>query len=163
MPNWCYNSASITCPSKDIYDKLLLSMKHNTWFQTFAMLDDNESIQINEIWNTKGIPRNIEIIENDNDTFTIEVSFETAWSPPIGVYKIMKDKHKIYTTAYYEELGCEFFGRCFFSEEDDVDDIYELPSDLEELEELRKIIGPDLDDYMSSTWEELQEQWELYD
>ena len=36
MPNWCYNSATFVCTSKEVFDKLLQSIKDNNWFQTFA-------------------------------------------------------------------------------------------------------------------------------
>jgi hypothetical protein len=38
MPNWCYNSATFICPSKEMYDKLLQSIKQDNWFDTFASL-----------------------------------------------------------------------------------------------------------------------------
>jgi hypothetical protein len=42
------------------------------------------------------------------------------------------------------------------------DETYDYPDDMNELEELRKTIGieSDLDEYMNSTWINLQEMWE---
>ena len=90
----------------------------------------------------------------------IEIACNTAWSPPQGVYKTMNKDFDIITDAVYEELGSEFFGRCFYENGEEVDNSYEIPSNLEELNELRIIIGPELDDYMGSTWEQLQEDWQ---
>jgi len=167
MPNWCYNFATFTCPSKDIYNKILLSLKENNWFETFAPLGLDEEIYENgweyrratKTWGTKWTPCDIEIMNNDEEKNTIEVSFNTAWSPPTGVYKIMNKEFNIVTKAMYDELGSEFFGRCFYENGEEVDDCYDLPSNLEELNELRKIIGVELDDYMASTWEQLEEDW----
>jgi hypothetical protein len=39
MPNWCYNYAEIRCPNKDVYNKLLDSIKNKCWFTTFAPLN----------------------------------------------------------------------------------------------------------------------------
>ena len=168
MPNWCHNFATFTCPTKDIYDKFLLSLQENNWFEKFASLDLDEETYENgweyckaiEIWGTKWVPCELEILSGNEDTLSIEVSFSTAWSPPTGVYKKMNKDFNITTTAFYDELGCEFFGRCFYSNEEEVDDTYDIPSDLDELNELRKKIGKELDEYMESTWEQLEEDWE---
>jgi hypothetical protein len=168
MPNWCHNLATFTCPSKDIYDKLLFSIQNDNWFETFAPLGlDKETFENGweyqvaiEKWGTKWSPCDLEILTTDEETFKIEISCNTAWSPPQGVYKTMNKEFGIVTDAVYEELGCEFFGRCFYENGEEVDNSYEIPSNLEELNELRKIIGTELDDYMASTWEQLQEDWQ---
>ena len=166
MPNWCHNYASITCPTKEIYNDLIYSIVHEKWFETFAPLQiDNETderdwdyhIAINT-WGTKWSPSEIEINNTCDENYIIELTFYTAWSPPIGVYKIMNKNFDINIHAFYEESGCEFFGRYCVSKEEEIDDVFDMPSNLEELNELRKIIGSELDDFMS--WENLQEQWE---
>jgi hypothetical protein len=167
MPNWCNNYATFICPTKDVYTDLIYSIVHEKWFETFAPLqiDDvtNESgwdahIAI-DMWGTKWTPSNIEINNSYDETYTLEVSFDTAWSPPIGVYKIMNKKFDININAFYEEYGCNFFGRFYLSKEEEIDDVFDMPTDLAELTELRKVIGSELDDYMSFTWEQLQEEW----
>lgn len=168
MPNWCYNFATFTCPSKDIYDKLLLSLQENKWFETFASLGLDEETYENgweycaaiKTWGTKWTPSDIEIVNTDEDKLTIEISCYTAWSPPTEVYNKMNKEFNIVTDGIYEESGSEFFGRCFYENGEEVNDTYDFPSNLEELNELRKIIGSDLDDFMTSTWEQLQEHWE---
>jgi hypothetical protein len=167
MPNWCNNYATFICPTKEIFDKLNHAISTDNWFETFAPLqiDDvtNESgwdahIAI-DMWGTKWTPSNIEINNSYDETYTLEVSFDTAWSPPIGVYKIMNKKFDININAFYEEYGCNFFGRFYLSKEEEIDDVFDMPTDLAELTELRKVIGSELDDYMSFTWEQLQEEW----
>jgi hypothetical protein len=71
----------------------------------------------------------------------------------------MNKNHNIETVAYYEESGSEFFGKCVFSKREEIDETYDFPSNKEELNETRKIIGEELDDFMSSTWEQLEEIW----
>ena len=168
MPNWCYNSTTLTCPSKDVYDKLLEAIKNDTWFQTFAPLSLEEGDESNNgwnyesaicMWNTKWSPQDLEIAIEDEANLTIELSFDTAWTPPTGVYSIMNKKYSIETTSYYYELGCEFFGRCMYAGEGEMDEIFDMPSNKEELTELQKQIGSELNDFMSSTWECLEEQW----
>ena len=169
MPNWCYNYALLSCPSKEIYDKLLVSITKQSWFKTFAPLgpdeDDWTFEKANEIWNTKWPPQELEIGCNDETEFIIDLTFNTAWSPPIGVYKTMYANFGITTTAYYEELGNEFFGKCAYSPYEEWDDTFDIPSNQAELDEIRNVIGvgSELDEFMSDTWEQLKEQWELED
>lgn len=168
MPNWCNNCATITCPTKEIYDKLIDAISSDKWFETFAPLEIVDGTNENgwdyhtaiETWGTKWTPSNIDLNNTDNENYTLDVTFDTAWSPPIGVYRIMNRQFDINITAFYEEYGCEFFGRFCISKEEEIDDVFDMPSDLDELTELRKIIGSELDDYMSFTWEHLQEDWE---
>ena len=167
MPNWCYNFATIICPSREIYNNLLNSIIENRWFQTFAPLGEENTISENswnynkaiETWNTKWDATDVEILNQFDDDLILEVTFETAWSPPTKVYSIMNKTFGIEITAFYEESGCEFFGKCIYSKEEELDDAFDFPSDKDDLVELRKIIGSELDDFMSSTWEELEERW----
>ena len=167
MPNWCQNFATFICPTKTKYDELLESITNDTWFQTFASLgldkneyeDGYERTTAIAVWNTKWPPQEVEIVSTSDDTFTIEVSFDTAWSPPTGVYCKMKSDFDIDTTAFYEELGCQFFGRCIFSKEQELNETYDIPSNKTELIDLRAVIGSELNNHMESTFEELEQQW----
>jgi len=167
MPNWCYNFATINCPSKEVYEKFLVSLDQNTWFQTFAPLGlESEKpeggwgyYKAIEIWKTKWSARDVEILNQYDDEFLLEIRFETAWSPPTGVYSIMNKEHGIEVKAFYNEVGCDFFGRCVYSKEKEIDEFFNFPCNKKELKELRKTISIELDDYMSSSWEELQERW----
>jgi hypothetical protein len=195
MPNWCYNFATVTCPSKEIYDKLLDAIKQNVWFETFAPLGLDPEIYENgweyhkaiDVWKTKWGATDVQVMRQDGhdedgqdgedgedgdeetikktdddrkNHLTLELYFETAWSPPTGVYSIMNKNYGIEVTALYDEEGCDFFGRCIYSKEQEFDETYEFPTSREDLEELRKVIGSELDDYLSSTWERLQEEWD---
>lgn len=169
------NSASFVCPSKEIYENLLRSIKSDTWFQTFAPLgldpDGWDYATACSVWNTKWSARDVDINDCDDNEYTVNISFESAWSPPTGVYRLMNKNHNIEVTAYYDEPGNCFFGRCMYvndyrdgggGEKIVSDETYDYPNDMKELEELRNSIGigSDLDDYMDSTWTNLQEMWE---
>jgi hypothetical protein len=176
MPNWCYNFATVSCPSREIYDKLLKSINDDKWFETFAPLNsdihheettnDDETIydysKAVEIWKTKWPAHEVDIINQYDDDMAMELSFETAWSPPTGVYTIMSKEFGIDITGFYNEPGCEFFGRCIYSKEEEVelDETFHYPNNKEELVELKKLLGHELDDFMSPSWEILEEQWE---
>ncbi len=182
MPNWCNNLVCFTCPSKEMYDKLLLSLQENEWFQTFAPLGtdvkhysvynsdfDYDYIIACETWGTKWTPRNIEISKEDENNFSIDLTCETAWSPPKGVYLIMNKIFNIDVIAFYDEPNQCYFGKCTYindeseeSEKIQINEDYYYPCNIKELEELRNAIGvgSDLDDFMTNVWEELEEEWE---
>jgi hypothetical protein len=157
MPNWCFNSATFVCPSKEIYDKLLQSIIDDNWFQTFAPLD-LEELGIN-VWSTKCPPIDIEIGNQDENKLTIDVYFDTAWSPPLNLYSLMNKNYSIEISAFYYELGCEFFGRFIYSKTVEIDESFDIPSNKEELLEIQKQINSELNDFMMPTWESLEEQW----
>jgi len=167
MPNWCYNHATITCPTKEVYDKLLNAISQNLWFQTFAPLNLDPEIYENgwnydtaiEIWKTKWSATDVDILNQSDDELLLELSFETAWTPPTGVYSIMKKNYGIETIGMFDEAGCSFFGKCIYSKECEIEEFFDLPSDEGELQELQKNIGIDLNEYMSSTWVQLREDW----
>jgi hypothetical protein len=168
MPNWCFNFATIISPSREIYDKLLNAITENKWFQTFAPINLDPEIHENEwdyvkaieIWKTKWAATDVDILNQYDDELLLEIRFETAWSPPFGVYSIMKKNYGFEINAIYDEEGCEFFGKCIYSKEEELDETYNFPSNKKELEALRKVIGSELDDYMYSTWERLEEEWQ---
>jgi hypothetical protein len=168
MPNWCINSATIKCPSKEIYDTLIAAIIENKWFKTFAPLGLDPAQYENgwdfrtacNVWNTKWDAVEAEITSRDDAEYILDVSFDTAWSPPLGVYELMNKNFDIEITAYYYELGCSFFGRYIKNKTEKIDESFEIPCSHEELTEIRKIIGSELDDFMSPTWEQLEEDWE---
>lgn len=157
MPNWCFNSATFVCPNKEIYDKLLQSIIDDNWFETFAPLGiENDS---SDKWGTKWTPIDIDIGNKDENKLTIDICFDTAWNPPINFYWLLNNNFSIETTAFYYELGCEFFGRCIYSGSVEMDESFDIPSNKEELVELQKQISDDLNEFMIPTWECLEEQW----
>lgn len=81
-------------------------------------------------------------------------------------YNVKRCKeYGIATSAFYEEPGNEYFGKCAYSQYEEWDDIFDYPSNKEELDALRQEIGmgSDLDEFMSVTWEQLEEEWCLED
>jgi hypothetical protein len=165
MPNWCYNFITAEFSSRDTYNKFLQSLTEKNWFETFAPLeldcDGNYNYsKANDVWKTKWAVTDVDILNQYDDEMVLELSFESAWSPPTGVYEIMSKKFGIDITGFYNESGCEFFGRCVYSKEKDLDETYEYPDNKEDLIDLRKILGHELDDFMSPDWERLEEEWQ---
>jgi hypothetical protein len=95
-------------------------------------------------------------ISLSNDGLTVEASFDSAWSPPIGVYAHMLEQGYS-VTAYYYESGMAYVGKW----DNGYDDCYELGS--ETTNTVRSVIGDELDDYfgISESMSEYEEDEEL--
>lgn len=68
--------------------------------------------------------QHFDIQENTDGTYTFELNFDSAWSPPIGVYEIVSQREGWDVFATYIEGGMSFHG--YF--EDGEDYYYELGS-----------------------------------
>jgi hypothetical protein len=111
-------------------------------------------------WNTKWEASDITIDCEIRNSLEIYISFYTAWAPPIGVYEKMLNEDIIIESKYYED-GAGFFGKCEFNNGNFRYIQYDYPKNKTELEELRTEIGiyGELDQFMSTTWEELDDEW----
>ena len=61
-------------------------------------------------WGTKWEP-DIASVDGDQDSEMLEITFNTAWSPPQGVVEKMREKYpKLTFQCFYDEPGCEIAG-----------------------------------------------------
>lgn len=93
--------------------------------------------QVNE-WGTKWDVEG-DAIEHDEDGLGFSGTFESAWSPPMGVVQALVDRG-FEVTLYYYESGMGFVGKF----EDGVDDCYDYSG--EKAATVRAAIGDELDD-----------------
>ena len=188
MPNWCYNCATLKCPTLDTYKKVVDAIQKNLLFSTFVPLsshnecddDNNECDDDNneghnddnniegddwidlayKKWGTKWEAQDIELTYLNEETLEIHAFFDSAWSPPLAFYTTLHKNQNIDITAHYHESGMEFFGKFEYTDTSKIDESYSYPSDMEELEELKDVIDDDMWCFMSCEWENLQELWE---
>ena len=100
----------------------------------------------------KGIKQKLGLFNSANDALKV--------IKEISVWNNSTKDYSIHTTAFYYELGCEFFGRCTYSKSIEMDESFDIPSNKEDLTELQKQIDNELNEFMMPTWECLEEQWE---
>lgn len=125
MPNYCSNYLHFTFPNQT---------SHSKFFKQFEMakaadkgffhavfpepdLKDIEHDNImpdwwvwrNRYWGTKWDTNDNFELEKEDDLSYL-VSFDTAWSPPLGVYENMVKIWDFDVKAYYYEPGCDFCG-----------------------------------------------------
>ena len=61
-------------------------------------------------WGTKWEPDILDV-DGDQDSEMLEITFNTAWSPPQGVVEKMREKYpKLTFQCFYDEPGCEIAG-----------------------------------------------------
>jgi hypothetical protein len=128
MPNWCENETDITGP-KDVIDNILAISRVNRmeddlgehFFSMRALHPIPDDVDwyswCIENWGTKWDIANPYVgVTQDKDTATINLSYDTAWSPPIEFFQYLSRKFPDITisTKYYEP-GMEFIGERTFS------------------------------------------------
>jgi len=104
-------------------------------------------------WGTKWDVEPYEPIEYDDqhDGNKVTFGFDSAWSPPTGVYEALVEQGFTVKAFYYES------GMCFAGRWEDGDDDYLEMSGMS-VDEVEKFIDPELDEVMCIT--ENMRQWE---
>jgi hypothetical protein len=148
MPNWCDNILTISHEDKKLIKKAAEAFNNEGLLnylypiKNFANVDRET---VNKKWGTRSDISNngshVDVDEAANEgQFTVR--FETAWSPPVGVYEKAEERgFKI--KAFYFEQGNLFAGVW----QDGDDDYYDL--EIYELEELKQSLPQDLDECFS--------------
>jgi len=81
------------------------------------------------------------------DDLTCVMIFDTAWSPPLGIYDAMKEQGWVVFASYYEP------GMCFVGRWDDGDDENYDYSNCNTGDEIREYLPEELDmDWGISEW-----------
>ena len=177
MPNWCNNSISIVGPKetiKAIWEDTnregdeggLLNAIHPMPPELNETTAPSESgvdwynWRVNN-WGTKwdvGL-EGLEYNEVDEDTAEITGWFDSAWSPPIGVYEVFAEQFdNCSLEASYFEPGMDFAG--FWSNENGDEFCEDLHGEYEKPEDERSDLYNRLDEeydlsYQFAEWEEI--------
>ena len=108
MPNHCYNEINISHDDPDMIIRLLESLEEYppAFFAEFVPCPENKDRV--SYWGTKWDIYDVDIDKNSGIN-EIYLSFNTAWSPPLKAYVLLKELgFKIY--ANFMEIGCDFCG-----------------------------------------------------
>lgn len=147
MPNWCSNVVTIEHKNKTAIDRVEKAFKAGTLCNEFVpvpkdLLDEaNAEKMIAKHgfpswyefrvakWGTKW---EVEGDITDASDKTLSISFDSAWSPPIGVYEAMaKEGYNI--TAHYYEPGMGYAGTWSSADGDVEYSTEDMPKELDEL------------------------------
>lgn len=120
MANWCYNNLNIT-GDKEIIAPLIEKIKEietskTGLFESLVGIDDSgeghmkDRLQLNvNGWGTKWDVLGHSINPSYDET-CIELSFDTAWSPPVGFCQMLTKLYGVKCEIHYEEPGNDFCG-----------------------------------------------------
>ena len=156
MPNWCYNSVTISNEDTTKIDGLVAELEKED-AEIFQYLRPNPAAEWDygwsvENWGTKW-DTNVQDWTREDDT-TIVMHFDTAWAPPITLFDFLVEQGWS-IRAMYHEPGMGFAG-CY---EDGNDDCYEYDyTNREDVENL-----PDYIQDFTGALEELERYEEELD
>jgi len=166
MPNWNSNLLTVTSDDPELMAKIKdaaeKSAESDSFFNLLVPRPESEegdwySWNVNN-WGTKW-DTNVNIIDqSDNE---IVLSFDTAWSPPIGFYAALEEMG-FEVDAFYYEPGMCFAGRYM----DGTDDYYEYSG--MNSEEVKELLPMELDECFCisesmADWENENQEIELED
>ena len=168
MPNWCYNNVIFKFPTIEKYNDFIIAVNNKILFETFVPLSNNSSENKNEWsinnavekWGTKWEPSEVDIELYPLEQLKLELSFDTAWAPPVGFYESINKNHNIFSKSYFYESGEGIFGYSNYEKEYEKIEYYDYPINKFKLSILRANIDQDLDNFMESEWESLIENWD---
>jgi len=123
MPNWCMNSLTVSHTDKDMVQKFADAYNTGNVCQQFIPMPEGEDWYSWNVsnWGTKWDFGKGEL----DDPVTIKdgkvnISFETAWSPPIQFYDYLVDLGYNVDATYFEP-GMGFCGVYFNGDDEYVD------------------------------------------
>ena len=95
MPNWCANKLKInTSYSTAPISKIIKPAKRDTWEEWQLCLQFSNLLPLSWPWNS----------DKANELWwTIHISFDTAWSPPIEFYDAMAKEWYTFEAYYFEQ------------------------------------------------------------
>lgn len=144
MPNWCNNDALLIAPTKEHIDLLVAALqtedKSEKFFNVLRPRPESHKDHWYE-WNTENWgtkwdaePYSFERIDDE----TLQLSFDTAWGPPIALYEYLEEQGWS-VQAKYHECGMAFVGMfsegidyCWEYDFEDEESIDAIPEDLNE-------------------------------
>ena len=123
MPNWCYNSLTLSHEDVSKIDALEAELNRRDEAEVLQHLRPNPSGEWEYDWSVSNWGTKWDITPYDwerVDSNTIQMSFDSAWSPPTAIYYYLETQGWS-VSALYHEPGMGFAGKY----EDGYDDFYE--------------------------------------
>lgn len=110
MPNWCQNHLLMTHPDPSRVDILLQALHTGTFCETIMPTppDVDAYIYRTNYWGTKWDITDPTVTRLS--PYTLQVEFDSAWAPPIGVYETLAVEEGAVVQATFCELAMGFVG-----------------------------------------------------
>ena len=159
MPNWCSNHLNLKHKDPRKIDLAVMAFNDNKFCETFVPLPNGEwdydfcVANWGTKWEVDG-----EVGRADRNTAVF--MFDSAWAPPVEVYRALcAAGYEV--EAFYDEPGMAFCGKVT-GNEDEFDDDYREYANAD-IDEIRTIVGAELDDFYAITdrlaeWDALRDE-----
>lgn len=137
MPNWCSNSVILTHDDRAVVDALVARLEvegNDVFFQHVHPMPEGTEDWYSwcvENWGTKWDTSQLFWSQDDKSLF---ITCETAWSPPVGVYRKLEEQGWKVDAMYYE-TGCVYIGRFRDGQEEDYEWNFENENSLDHIPE----------------------------
>lgn len=133
MPNWCDNMLTLTHSDPAMITRAAESAERDSLLEEFAPLGEWQYDAAVEKWGTKWDISNPDIIEQSENM--LQLSFNTAWSPPLNFYDELLAQGFEVNAQFYEPGVC-YVGRYNDGDveefEIDPDDLSNIPEELKD-------------------------------
>lgn len=144
MPNWCDNSVTLRHSDPAEVDRAEAAFKRGEFCREFVPIPPDQEENWYDFcianWGTKWDVGGDDGNSDRVDAHELQITFDSAWAPPTGVYEALVAQG-FEIVAYYHEPGM-----CFVGKYDNGDDeYYEYGS--ENSSTVIAAIGNELDDY----------------
>lgn len=164
MPNWCANRLTLTHPDSQALDAAVESFESGRFLEHFVPLPDNEwdynfcITNWGTKWDVGGAGSEVSRLDHN----TVELTFDSAWAPPIEAYRVMVNQG-FDLEAFYYEPGCAFCGRVVGTGDQFDDDYREYAE--HDPDDVRDFVGEELDDMWGisesiADWDDDQDEFQ---
>ena len=165
MPNWCSNNLTLRHKDTEKLNAAIAAFEDGRFLEHFVPLPNGEWDYgfCCDNWGTKWDTGGENCVVSALGDNAYGFNFDTAWSPPIEVYRVMCAQG-FEIEATYHEPGMCFVGRVIGNEDEFDDDYREYNGETSST--VRDVVGADLDDEYGiseglESWEEEQENLEI--
>jgi hypothetical protein len=150
MPNWCENILRLEHPNKSKLAEALQAFNKEKLLDYFVpepVHDDPEAkndMPKSYVWRMKNWGTKWDIAEVGYKWISdhcLELSFDTAWGPPVSAYDAAVPIHGFKLVAFYNESNMGFCGEYLPNEKDlcfNYDD--QIPTNLDEMFGIKELI-----------------------
>lgn len=114
MPNWCFNSITISGEKDKITRiKTILDLREDNYFFKSLLGEASEANWYDENINNLGTKWDVSTEDTSIDYSNNTISFqcESAWSPPVAGMVTICKKYDVGCEMNYEESGNDFYGK----------------------------------------------------
>jgi hypothetical protein len=122
MPNWCQNEIRVCGDTEKVEEFMdfVKSDEQDFDFEKIVPFPNGKEWDYDwciENWDTKWNACRVEKDFDPKYGDEVEYTFDTAWSPPENIFRVLKEKFKfndkdseLYVSWFYREDGMEFSG-----------------------------------------------------